>query len=76
MSWTQRQKSTPATGIIDRKGHRKIAISLPEVTFLKIRNRAAKAGVPFTTMATKLIECGLLDYEESEMHEEKVHDLA
>jgi hypothetical protein len=58
-----------AAGFRRTKGHRKIAINIPEEVFDKIRRRAEAEQVPFTVKAVELLRCGLLDYEDSERHD-------
>ena len=48
------------------KGKRKIAIEMPEALFLKICERANRDGVSFNSVAVKMLDCGVFDYEESE----------
>jgi hypothetical protein len=39
---------------------------MPTEIFENIQRRAKANGVSFSAMAVKLLECGLLDYEDSE----------
>jgi hypothetical protein len=60
-----------AHGFTDEKGYRKVAVNFPPEIFAKVNARAAEAGVSFSSMAVRLIHCGVFDYEESEALEPK-----
>ena len=51
------------------KAYKKIAVKMPVALFEKIVLRARRHGVSFSEEAARLLDCGLLDYEESEQHE-------
>ncbi len=55
-----------AKGVIDKKGHRKVAISFPEGLFKTIDARAKAAKTSFSAEVVDLVKCGLLDVQESE----------
>lgn len=58
-----------AKGFGRRKGHKKIAVNMPEEVFDKVARRAKQDNVSFNAKAVELLKCGLFDYEESEQHE-------
>jgi hypothetical protein len=58
-----------AEGFKRTKGHRRIALSIPEDVFAKIKRRAEFDEVPFTVEAVALIRDGLGDLEAKERHE-------
>jgi hypothetical protein len=55
--------------------YHKIAVKMPKQIYQKIRTRAEKERVSFSVMATKMLECGLFDYEESEQYDEREQDV-
>ena len=54
---------------MSKKAFKKIAVKMPVALFEKIVLRAKRRGVSFSEEAAKLLDCGLMDYEESEQHE-------
>jgi metal-responsive CopG/Arc/MetJ family transcriptional regulator len=63
------KKLPPPKGFHVRKGFTKIAVSFPDELFKKIKRRTEKSGLTFSEVVSDLSACGLLDIEDSEMHE-------
>lgn len=64
-----KKKPPLPTGYQARKGYTKIAVSIPDEFFVRVKRRACRTKNTFSETFVDLAKCGLLDIEESELYE-------